>query len=335
MSFDLFYLNDPVYGLISIPNQLKAIIESPEFQRLKEIKQLGVSSFIFPRAKHNRFEHSIGVAYLCFQTVLTLQKNHPEITDRSILLVCVAGLLHDVSHGPFSHVFDKILEDIDPQEEKFVVHHEIRSQIITERILKRLNYSDSDISIIQYLIDPEKYVGEDVSDLIPGYLTEIVNNRRFRIDCDKLDYLRRDSFYLGISDALPHDGVLELLSRSRIVDGAWSFDIRDQDKIQNMICMRMIFHINFYSNPKVVAVECMVHDIFVKIDEIEDLFKCTSMSNEDDINKYLSLNDKILERILEEKDKKYKDVKEIVRRIYSEDYYTFLGDFINKIDNLD
>ena len=77
------------------------------------------------------------------------------------------------------------------------------------------------------------------------------------------------------------------------------------------------------------------YHIFVKIDEIEDLFKCTSMSNEDDINKYLSLNDKILERILEEKDKKYKDVKEIVRRIYSEDYYTFLGDFINKIDNLD
>lgn len=320
---DFFYMRDPIYGLMKLNKNLQPIIETPEFTRLKSIGQLGLSSIIFPEGNHSRYEHSIGTSYLCKITGESLQKHDKDITDHQIFLISVAGLLHDVSHGPFSHAFDKILESVDPDEKKYIIHHEIRSQIITERILKRLNFSNEDINIIQYLIDPEKYIGEPID--FPESLYNIVNNQLYRIDCDKLDYLMRDAFYLRMN-SFPKVDTIKLLKRTRIVDGIWAFDLRDQDKIQNLICTRMLFHTSRYSHPSVVAVEEMVKDVFIGLHRIDNIFNCTSMSNEDEIKEYLTLNDTILEKTLEKKDSKYKDIQSIITKIFAGKYYKYIGD---------
>ena len=107
-------INDPIHGVIKLHPLLSKIINTPEFERLKDIKQLGVSYWIFPGASHNRFEHSIGTSYLCGKLIDNLRELHShkkngkiEITEEESLCVKVAGLCHDLGHGPFSHFFDQ------------------------------------------------------------------------------------------------------------------------------------------------------------------------------------------------------------------------------------
>uniref|UniRef100_A0AAX7SJQ5 HD/PDEase domain-containing protein n=1 Tax=Astatotilapia calliptera TaxID=8154 RepID=A0AAX7SJQ5_ASTCA len=105
--FDLVF-NDPIHGHIELHPLLVKIIDTPQFQRLRNIKQLGGGYFVFPGASHNRFEHSIGVGHLAGELAKTLKLKQPEldISERDVLCVQIAGLCHDLGHGPFSHLFD-------------------------------------------------------------------------------------------------------------------------------------------------------------------------------------------------------------------------------------
>ncbi|KAJ1952038.1 SAM domain and HD, partial [Dispira parvispora] len=105
------HFNDPAHGYISFGPFMLDIIDTPQFQRLRYLKQMGTSYFVFPGASHNRFEHCLGVGYLAGNLITRFQETQPElaITERELRCIQVAGLCHDLGHGPFSHVFDSII----------------------------------------------------------------------------------------------------------------------------------------------------------------------------------------------------------------------------------
>ncbi|KAI5625235.1 deoxynucleoside triphosphate triphosphohydrolase SAMHD1 isoform X1 [Silurus asotus] len=191
--------NDPVHGHIELHPLLVKIIDTPQFQRLRYIKQLGGAYYVFPGASHNRFEHSIGVAHLAGCLIKTLKEKQPElgITKQDVLCVQIAGLCHDLGHGPFSHLFDGMfIPRIRPDCQW---KHEDASVKMFEHLVEKNNlqpvmekygvFKKDLIFITEQIAGPkDKYEGrpEDQS-----FLYEIVANKRTGIDVDKWDYFAR------------------------------------------------------------------------------------------------------------------------------------------------
>ena len=192
------YFTDNVYGSIKIRYKLLRIIHTPEFQRLKNIRQLGNTHYTFMGATHTRFEHSIGVSHLCGIMLRNIQDNQKElsITDEQILLVQVAGLCHDLGHCCFSHLFDnkflKVL--LTDTQKKSYINHEYRSKLMLEHINAKysLGYTSDQLTIIKNMITPEEHS-------CTGFMYQIVANTRSGLDCDKMDYLIRDSRNIGVN----------------------------------------------------------------------------------------------------------------------------------------
>jgi HD superfamily phosphohydrolase len=189
--FKIFY--DPIHGRIEMPMYCMDIINTTEFQRLRNLKQLGVSNYIFHGAVHTRFEHSIGVSWLCGKWIKHLARQQPEldITEKDIKIVQIAGLTHDIGHGPFSHLFERFLHisnDLNIKNNPHVKKSQYRHEDMSVKIVRRLN------------LDPD--VSDIVCKIIQGtplkekpFIGHIVNNHINGLDADKLDYFTRDSLY--------------------------------------------------------------------------------------------------------------------------------------------
>ncbi|RXN35003.1 deoxynucleoside triphosphate triphosphohydrolase SAMHD1-like protein [Labeo rohita] len=243
--------NDPIHGHMELHPLLVKIIDTPQFQRLRRIKQLGGAYLVYPGASHNRFEHSLGVAYLAGCLVKTLHDNQPElkITKRDFLCVQIAGLCHDLGHGPFSHVFDglvipetkkinrsKGLPDDIPEKWK----HEQMSVLMfddivkslkaeNEDVLKEHGLDDKDVTFIKELIEGAKtsewtHKGRDEE---KSFLYEIVANKQNGIDVDKWDYFARDCHHLGIQNSFDHQRLLKF-ARVCEVNGRKHICFRDK-----------------------------------------------------------------------------------------------------------
>ena len=170
-------------------------------QRMKQIHQLGVSSILYrPCLKYSRFHHSVGVSYLAGSVGNTIKAKHPElgITDKDILTLRVSGLLHDVGHGPFSHSLDDFLSEVLPQSTPHI-HHERRSCDITEYILRdailqvpQLSTTEFDIDV--FIQQVKHLISGKISPNFPTALAYLINQQNpDAIDCDRLEYLVRDS----------------------------------------------------------------------------------------------------------------------------------------------
>jgi HD superfamily phosphohydrolase len=215
--------NDPVHGHIELHPLMVRFMDTPQFQRLRYIKQLGGGYYVFPGASHNRFEHSIGVGYLAGELAETLQRKQREldITDADVLCVKLAGLCHDLGHGPFSHLFDgKFIPKVLP-ERKW--KHEVASVMMLDHLIEenglmeemmRYGLDENDVTFIKELIigagknanetptTPPRhdweYKGRPES---KSFLYEIVANKRTEVDVDKWDYFARDCHHLGIPNS--------------------------------------------------------------------------------------------------------------------------------------
>ncbi|WP_245891961.1 HD domain-containing protein [Polaribacter glomeratus] len=171
-------LNDPIYGFIQIPNSLIFdIIEHPYFQRLRRIAQMGFSNLVYPGANHTRFHHAIGCMHLMQKAVRVLRFKQIEISEEEENGLCIAILLHDIGHGAFSHALEhSIVSGISHEE-------------ISLKFMKKLNKEfDGELSLAIEIFEG-KYPRKFLCQLISSQL-----------DIDRLDYLRRDSFYTGVTE---------------------------------------------------------------------------------------------------------------------------------------
>lgn len=177
-STKLKIINDPIYGFITVPNKLIfELIEDPYFQRLRRITQMGMSYLVYPGAHHTRFHHALGAMFLMQKAVYVLRLKGIEISDEEHEALCIAILLHDIGHGPFSHAMEhSIVND---------VSHEHISSLFMDALNEKFE-GKLTLAISMFKNEyPKKFLHQLISS---------------QLDMDRLDYLRRDSFYTGVSE---------------------------------------------------------------------------------------------------------------------------------------
>ncbi|MEO1098488.1 MAG: HD domain-containing protein, partial [Bacteroidota bacterium] len=172
--------NDPIYGFINIQSEIIFdIIEDPVFQRLRRIKQLGLTDFIYPGALHTRFHHAIGAMHLMTKAITTLRSKNIEISDEEALALQLTILLHDIGHGPFSHALE------------FSLLHGVNHESLSFLFMKRLNKKYNGVLDLALKIFQDTYERKFFHQLVSSQL-----------DMDRLDYLKRDSFFTGVSEGV-------------------------------------------------------------------------------------------------------------------------------------
>ena len=188
-------VKDCIYGHIIIPDLCRHFMDTPEFQRLRRVKQLGMAHYAYPSAVHTRFEHSLGVMHLAGRMVDQLRK-FAQISERVKELIQLAGLYHDIGHFCFSHLFDTFLKETHrdnfPQEIFTLNRHEDRSVFF----LRKVNGSLRLLSANEQKFVEDVIIGEIADDKV-AYLYQIVCNKECNIDIDRQDYLKRDSYHCG------------------------------------------------------------------------------------------------------------------------------------------
>ncbi|XP_030279053.1 deoxynucleoside triphosphate triphosphohydrolase SAMHD1-like [Sparus aurata] len=326
--------NDPIHGHLELHPLLIKIIDTPQFQRLRFIKQLGGAYFVYPGASHNRFEHSIGVAHLAGELARALKTQQPElgITDEDILCVQIAGLCHDLGHGPFSHlydgmfikkqrpgfkwkheeasieVFDYLMKDNDLEKEMKEWKLDLTKDLvfIKEMIYGPLDTEAAQDKGVEDMMDPEKketpwpYKGRGKE---KSFLYEIVSNKRNGIDVDKFDYFARDCHHLGIKNNFDYRRFIHF-ARVCEVKGEKQICVRDKeaDNIYNMFHTRYYLHKRAYQHKVTKIIEAMMTDALVKANKHINFEgskgKYTLSEAIDDMEAYTKLTDCVFERIL-------------------------------------
>ncbi len=231
-------INDPVYGFISIPDDFVFdLIEHPYFQRLRRIKQLGLTHLVYPGALHTRFHHVIGAMHLMSLAIATLRRKGHEITLEEEQGVLVAILLHDIGHGPFSHALEHSIVD--------KVSHEEISSFFIERLSKEFG-GKLDLAL---LIFQNKYTSKP-------FLHQLVSSQ---LDMDRLDYLNRDSFYTGVSEGvISSSRIIEMLN---VFEGNLVMEEKGVYSIEKFLVARRLMYWQVYMHKTVVVAEDMLIQI--------------------------------------------------------------------------
>ncbi|XP_033728034.1 deoxynucleoside triphosphate triphosphohydrolase SAMHD1-like isoform X3 [Pecten maximus] len=336
---------DPVHGQIELHPLCVKIIDTPEFQRMRFIRQLGPCLFLYHGASHSRFEHCIGVCHLAGKLVEAITaRQEDKVSDKKRLCVKIAGLCHDLGHGPFSHMFEKVVKKGPNKKWK----HEEASQKLIDRIYKHLKteFKDlgdleaEDVEFIKELIHPSEELydkvknGGDEQKKKDFFLYEIVANETYKVDVDKWDYFARDSLYLGVKNSFDHDRLIASARACVDTDGVSHVTYRDKDvdNLYEMFHIRFTLHRKAYQHRLNKAVEMMIGDAMELADDIRVMGddEKPKMIHEavDDMGAYIKLNDDVLHRIAESSSER---ARTLVARIYTRDIYTYIGEKTIKV----
>ncbi|KAI0254175.1 hypothetical protein BJV78DRAFT_1185914 [Lactifluus subvellereus] len=310
-------ISDNVHGYVTMGPHVWSVVDTKHFQRLRHLKQLGVSYYIWPGASHNRFEHSLGVAYLARQMVVHLKDVQPElgITDRDVRCVELAGLCHDLGHGPWSHVWDGVYipgalaAGFLPKDKAW--RHEDASEMMFDDMVEEyeLDIPPAQVQFIKALIAGD---GTRCSDEKP-FLFEIVANKRNGIDVDKFDYIARDTRAIGDNQNL---SLTRLINSARVIENQICYDIKDANQIYELCYTRFSLHKRIYNHKTAKAIERMIVDALLVA---EPYLKIAGQIH--DPKKYLGLTDDIRTEIQRSQAPELREAQKILERLQNRDLY--------------
>lgn len=237
-------INDPVHGFITLPTELLYdITEHPYLQRLRHIKQLGMTHLVYPGATHTRFQHALGCLHLMGAAVETLRQKGHEISFEESEAVNAAILMHDLGHGPFSHVLETVIA---PD-----INHEEISLLMMEELNKHFN-GRLELSI---KIFSNTYHKKFLHQLVSGQL-----------DMDRLDYLSRDSFFTGVSEGvISSDRIIKMLN---VHDDQLVVESKGIYSIEKFLIARRLMYWQVYLHKTALVAEKMMVNIFRRAREL-------------------------------------------------------------------
>ena len=288
-------INDPIHGFIGITEIEAKIINSLPYQRLRRIKQLSGGHFVYPTAEHTRFGHCIGVMYLAGLSGRRLL-DRMGLGNKKLQEVRIAGLLHDIGHGPFSHVFEEVLL------EKRGMNHED----VTEWLILKSELGD--------LLEADGISKKRIGDLVRGrqktkkdrVIAGIVAGQ---IDSDKMDYLIRDSFYCGVNYGLVDiHRLIDSIEISK--DYQIQFDIAARGALESFLFARYEMFLNVYYHKTVRSVEVMLVKL---IDAADKVLELTSFTSPDE---FLELDDmSLISRVRNIDPSESEEAKEAIKMV--------------------
>ena len=224
-------INDPVFGFIKIPRGLLYdIVQHPLMQRLNRINQLGLASVVYPGARHTRFQHSLGAFHLMSEAILSLQQKGNFIFDSEAEAVEAAILMHDIGHGPFSHVLENTLIS--------GISHEDISLLMMEEINR---YTSGQLNLAISIFKGE---------YPKGFLHQLISSQ---LDMDRLDYLRRDSFYTGVTEG--NIGSARIIKMLNVVNDSLVVESKGIYSLENYLTTRRLMYWQVYLHKTAVACE--------------------------------------------------------------------------------
>ena len=237
-------INDPVFGFINIPSGLiYDIIKHPYLQRLNRIRQLGLASLVYPGAQHTRFHHSVGAMHLMSEAITQLRLKGNEILPQEAESVLAAILLHDIGHGPFSHVLEHSLI------------HNLHHENISLMMMQEMNVAFNGKLELALEIFQDNYPKHFLHQLVSGQL-----------DMDRLDYLRRDSFFTGVVEG--NIGSARIIKMLNIQDDRLVVEAKGIYSIENFLMARRLMYWQVYLHKTAIAAEKMLIRTLVRAKEL-------------------------------------------------------------------
>ena len=253
-------INDPVFGFLSIPDGvLFQILQHPYVQRLNRIRQLGLSFFVYPGAMHSRFLHSLGAMHLMHEALASLCEKGVEITEQEATAAMAAILLHDVGHGPFSHVFEEagmLSNGMSHEDISLMMMYEIRDWFSSSQIaLPKERAEASAIMNLAIRIFKDEYEKHFLHQLISSQL-----------DVDRLDYLCRDSFFCGVTEGSVASA--RILKMMNVKDGHLVVEAKGIYSVEKFLVARRLMYWQVYLHHTSVAAEQLLIKILTRAKEL-------------------------------------------------------------------
>lgn len=251
-------INDPIYGFITLPSELVFdLINHPIFQRLRRIKQLGLTNLVYPGALHTRFHHAIGAMHLMTEALAVLKTKGVKITEKESEAAIIAILLHDIGHGPFSHALEHTIVK--------GIHHEDISAMLMDELNKTFKGKLS--------LAIEVFKGEYPK----KYLHQLVSSQ---LDMDRLDYLKRDSFFTGVSEGVvSSDRIIKMLN---VANGELVIEAKGIYSVEKFLIARRLMYWQVYLHKTVLSAENLLVKILKRAKELalagKDLFATPALS---------------------------------------------------------
>lgn len=236
--------NDPIYGFITIPSDfIFEIVQHPYFQRLRRIKQLGMAELVYPGAFHSRFQHALGAMHLMNEALNTLQSKGLMIMEVEREAALVAILLHDIGHGPFSHVLEyAILKN---------VNHEAISELLMEDLNRQFEG--------KLTLAIEMFKGT----YDRSFFHQLISSQ---LDMDRMDYLNRDSFYTGVAEG--NIGAERIIKMLHVIDNQLVVEEKGLLSVENFLVARRLMYWQVYLHKTSVCSETMVLKIFERVKDL-------------------------------------------------------------------